>query len=238
MLKKRSDLVQSFVKPNLINSQENLLEEADEMIEQLDKQMTRLKELRQMKSEAPSSYFLEETIENNPALDNVDVSSEATTAVTQFTRYTQRASTFASSAMTGSSRKSGKSKRKQAMKEASGKKGTINEENYLLSSLTRLSERVNNSLIESSKLIPYLTIYHYDDAKHELINKLEVLEKNIKEAIEYSWNEDKNNDITSNMDESTKLLWDKFQQEQSRKESIPNKPVFGITEWKHCNMGN
>ncbi|TIC74349.1 IKI3-domain-containing protein [Wallemia mellicola] len=99
--KNRSDLVESFIKPSLVNTQETMMDEADEMEEQLAKQLARLDELRKAKLAAPEAFYLEESLENNPALDNVDVSSEATTAFTQFTRYTQRASTFASSAMTG-----------------------------------------------------------------------------------------------------------------------------------------
>lgn len=230
--KNRSDLIESFIKPSLVNTQETMMDEADEMEEQVAKQLARLDELRKAKLAAPEAFYLEESLENNPALDNVDVSSEATTAFTQFTRYTQRASTFASSAMTGASKKQSKrSKRKAAMKEASGKRGTVNEEVYILASIGRLAERVQNTLREASRLLSYLLIYSYEEEHRSLTEKLTNLERKIIESLEIGWKEDKF-ELPNDLSEEHKVVYERADGELRRKYQLPKKPEMAEINWK------
>lgn len=232
IFKSQPGLIDSFIKPSLLNTQETMMDEADEMNEQLTKQMERLAELRKAKTAQPEAYYMEESLENNPALDNVDVSSEATTAVTQFTRYTQRASTFASSAMTGASKKnSKKSRRKAAMKEASGKRGTVNEEVYILASLKRLVERVQGTLREAGRLLDYLLLYAYEEEHKSLSEKLSILEKRIEIAIEESWVEDKSN-LLDNIPDEEKGMWERVENELSKKYKLPTRPQNDKINWK------
>lgn len=100
--------------PGLEDAHEQLVDVYDEMEGQLDKEVSRVTELMKKMAEDPGkhcvvglniaelihlaleSFFM---IESEPAMENVDVMTEATTAVTGFTRYT-----VAQTAITGTSR--------------------------------------------------------------------------------------------------------------------------------------
>ena len=72
------------------------------------------------------------------ALHNVDVMTDAS-AFTAFTRYTAAPTASVASRTT---RRSSRSKRKMERKVGSGRKGTVDEEGYLLKSLTKLAGRL------------------------------------------------------------------------------------------------
>jgi elongator complex protein 1 len=69
---------------------------------------------------------------------NVDVMTDAS-AFTAFTRYTTAPTT---SAVSRTTKRSSRSKRKMERKVGSGRKGTVDEEEYLLKSLTKLAARL------------------------------------------------------------------------------------------------
>lgn len=81
--------------------------------------------------------------DDNPALDNVDVMTEASGA-TNFTRYTVGASS-ARSGHTMNSRQSRRSSRKSSRKSARGRRGTVEEEIHLLESFIRLTARIRQT---------------------------------------------------------------------------------------------
>jgi elongator complex protein 1 len=130
------------------------------MREQLQKQLARLRELRIKKAKEPGTretplsgfsqvadpctcviYFLWKLEEfygtEDLAVHNVDVMTDAS-AFTAFTRYTAAPSGVSR----GSTKRSSRSKRKQERKVGSGRKGTVDEEEYLLKSLTKLASRL------------------------------------------------------------------------------------------------
>ena len=72
------------------------------------------------------------------AVHNVDVMTDAS-AFTAFTRYTTAPTTSAASRTT---KRTSRSKRKMERKVSSGRKGTVDEEEYLLKSLTKLAGRL------------------------------------------------------------------------------------------------
>jgi elongator complex protein 1 len=72
------------------------------------------------------------------AMHNVDVMTDAS-AFTAFTRYTAAPTASAASRTT---KRSSRSKRKMERKVGSGRKGTVDEEEYLLKSLTKLASRL------------------------------------------------------------------------------------------------
>jgi elongator complex protein 1 len=71
------------------------------------------------------------------AVHNVDVMTDAS-AFTAFTRYTAAPSGISR----GSTKRTSRSKRKKERKVGSGRKGTVDEEEYLLKSLTKLASRL------------------------------------------------------------------------------------------------
>ncbi len=76
------------------------------------------------------------------AVHNVDVMTDAS-AFTAFTRYTVAPTTSAPSRAT--TKRSSRSKRKMERKVGSGRKGTVDEEEYLLKSLTKLAGKLSEA---------------------------------------------------------------------------------------------
>lgn len=93
-LHSRPNLIESHIHPGLDDAQETLSEIFDEMVGQLDKEINRLKELRRIRLEDPDTFYL---VDNEPDLEGVDVATNATTAVTNFTRYTVAPTVFSQS---------------------------------------------------------------------------------------------------------------------------------------------
>ena len=75
------------------------------------------------------------------AVHNVDVMTDAS-AFTAFTRYTVAPT---SSAPSRATKRTSRSKRKMERKVGSGRKGTVDEEEYLLKSLTKLAGKLSEA---------------------------------------------------------------------------------------------
>jgi elongator complex protein 1 len=80
--------------------------------------------------------------EDSAAIHNVDVMTDAS-AFTAFTRYT--AAPTPSAAASRTTKRTSRSKRKMERKIGSGRKGTVDEEEYLLKSLTKLADRLTTT---------------------------------------------------------------------------------------------
>jgi len=89
------------------------------------------------------------------AVYNVDVMTDAS-AFTAFTRYTVAPTSSAASRTT--TKRSSRSKRKMERKVASGRKGTVDEEEYLLKSLTKLAGKLSEAQGASS---PFTTTFFF-----------------------------------------------------------------------------
>ncbi len=100
-------------------------------------------------------------MEDNPALQNVDVMTDVSMAPTTFTRYTVAPTTASRMSRCDSlichssclilvfdiaDRRTSRSKRKMERKVGSGRKGTVDEEEYLLKSVNKLVDRFNITL--------------------------------------------------------------------------------------------
>ncbi|GAD95521.1 IKI3 family protein [Paecilomyces variotii No. 5] len=116
---------------------------------QLNAQVPRIRELRERRANDPLAFYGgDPTMEGAAAdiPDNVSLApTDASTAAgrTMFTRYTGG---------TVNSRKTSRTRRKEERKRASGKKGTVYEEEYLVNSVRRLIERVNSTIDEVQSL--------------------------------------------------------------------------------------
>ncbi|CAJ0840947.1 17712_t:CDS:2, partial [Entrophospora sp. SA101] len=137
----RIDLIETDIKPSVIEGFNNLLQDVNSMLDQLNHQTARLKEIRITKlNQSVDQFYGEEVLEVS---DNVDVLSDTSSMVSGFSRYTQSITQL--SVNTNKSGKSAKSRRRAERKRARGKKGSIYEEEYLIDSLKRLIERFNNT---------------------------------------------------------------------------------------------
>ncbi|KAG6856745.1 hypothetical protein H0H87_001089 [Tephrocybe sp. NHM501043] len=179
-LQSKLELTEDIVHPAALDSCAQIVEDTNECKEQLRKQLNRVRELRVRKVEQPDAFYGTEDV----ALHNIDVMTDVSMAPTTFTRYT-----VAPTAASRSSKMSSRSKRKQERKVGSGRKGTVDEEEYLLKSLTKLTARFATIQDEAKGLLPHLlqfTSEHREEgvAMQQLLNDFE---KELKHSLEEIW---------------------------------------------------
>lgn len=152
----RLDLVETHIKPGVLEGLSAQQDDLNEMIEQLSKQLVRVEELRDKKKQDPNAFYGAP----DDALDNVDVMTDTSTMQSMFTRYTSMHSQVSS--VSGKSGKmSHRSSRRQQRKKEKGKKGSIYEEEYLLNSIKRLIDRLNILNEDIRKVLEALLRYGY-----------------------------------------------------------------------------
>lgn len=145
----RSDLIDSLVDDGLGEGFGTIAELIADCSGQLKSQLNRLRELREKKAEDPYAFYGQ--VEDTNTADDVSIApSETSTKESFFTRYTGKTG---GTAKTGASRRTAKNKRREERKKARGKKGTIYEEEYLVRSVGRLVERLEQTKPEAIRLI-------------------------------------------------------------------------------------
>ena len=116
------------------------------MTSQLQAQVPRIMELRGRRATDPLAFYgghgrgdrdADDNIPDDVSLAASTVNSHLSTSASLFTRYTSSSAT--GSALTGKTTR--RSKRREDRKRAQGKRGTVYEEEYLLSSVCRLIKR-------------------------------------------------------------------------------------------------
>ncbi|KAK4575245.1 putative elongator complex protein 1 [Recurvomyces mirabilis] len=148
---RKQELLPSILDPGLIEASATMTEMLAEMKSQLRAQVPRLEELRQKKAEDPMAFLDGADGGDDDIPDNLSLApTNASTTGTFMTRYTnQSTGTLA----TNATRKTSKNRRREERKRARGKKGTVYEEEYLVNSITRLVERLNDTSADISQLI-------------------------------------------------------------------------------------
>lgn len=145
--------VQSIVDPQVNEGFGTIAELLADFKGQLNSQLNRLRELRAKKKEDPYAFYGIPN-EDLDAPDNVSIApSETSTAPSFFTRYTGKTS---GTAKTGASRRTSKNRKREERKRAKGRKGTIYEEEYLIKSVGRLIERMDQTQPDAIELIDCL----------------------------------------------------------------------------------
>ncbi|KAJ2467966.1 putative elongator complex protein 1, partial [Coemansia sp. RSA 2337] len=141
LLRQRADLVETTVRPGLLEAQAALLEDIREISSTFTAKLERLREVRATPLEVLAATG--QPGEADDSLDNIDVMSDTTSMASQFSTFSATI-TNASSRMTGSTarRLSKKNRRKEERRKVRGKKGSIYEEAYLVDSLAKLIDRV------------------------------------------------------------------------------------------------
>ncbi|KAF7186676.1 Elongator complex protein 1 [Pseudocercospora fuligena] len=149
--RRRPDLLKDVIDAGLVEASATITELLAEMRTQLQHQIPRLRELRLKKEEDPMA-FLDSGDVNADIPDDISLApTDATTSAGTFmTRYTNRSmGTLA----TNATRKTSKNKRREERKRARGKKGTVYEEEYLVNSISRLIERLNETGNDVTRLV-------------------------------------------------------------------------------------
>ncbi|EPQ55375.1 IkappaB kinase complex, IKAP component [Gloeophyllum trabeum ATCC 11539] len=186
-LHKTPDLLTEIVLPAILESRSQIGEDISEMREQLQKQLHRIRELRVKKIEEPDAFYgVEDT-----TLHNVDVMTDVSMAPTAFTRYT-----VAPSTASRTSKRSSRSKRKMERKIGSGRKGTVDEEEYLLNSVTKLVNTFTTSQAEAGALLPHLFQFTpaHKEAGSSLQDDILAFQAELTEAVEEIWRKPVEND--------------------------------------------
>lgn len=179
-LSSKAELLEDVIHPAAFESRAQLSEEVGEMQAQLRKQVDRLRELRIKKEEEPDVFYGTEDV----ALQNIDVMTDVSMPATAFTRYT-----VAPTATSRSSKRSSRSKRKAERKVGSGRKGTVDEEEYLLKSIAKLVERFTAAQGEARNLLPHLFQITPDHRREgqELQKEISDFEAEFRVAVEDIW---------------------------------------------------
>ncbi|KAJ2031248.1 putative elongator complex protein 1, partial [Coemansia sp. S610] len=140
LLRQRSDLVETTIRPGLLEAHGVMMEDVREIREAFTTKLERLREVRATPLEV---IAYSGAAEEEGALDNVDVMSDTTSMASRFSTFSATI-TNASSRMTGSTarRLSKKGRRKEERRKGRGKKGSVYEEAYLVDSLAKLVDRV------------------------------------------------------------------------------------------------
>lgn len=147
---KQQSLVQTIVDASIADAMSNMIELFADCTNQLNAQIPRIQELRDRRIADPLAFFGGDPtggtegadIPDNVSLAPTDASTMAGRSM--FTRYT---------GSTSASKRSSRNRRREERKRARGKKGTVYEEEYLVNSVKRLVEKVNNSIGEAETLI-------------------------------------------------------------------------------------
>ncbi|KAJ3499885.1 hypothetical protein NLJ89_g10033 [Agrocybe chaxingu] len=175
------ELLEEVIHPASLESRAQIAEDIGEMREQIRKQVSRIRELRVKKVEEPDAFY---GLEDNAALHNVDVMTDVSMPATAFTRYT-----VAPTTASRSSRRTSRSKRKMERKVGSGRKGTVDEEEYLLRSVSKLVDRFLTTQGEARNLLPHLFQFTEKHREEGLALQREVgeFEIELKAAVEEIW---------------------------------------------------
>lgn len=183
---KKPELVESIVDTQLNEGFGTIAELLADFKGQLNSQLRRLRELRDKKRQDPYGFYGMPN-EDADAPDNISIApSETSTAPSFFTRYTGKT---AGTAKTGASRRTSKNRKREERKKAKGRKGTIYEEEYLIKSVGRLVERMDQTQPDAIKLIESLI-------KRTMREKAYQIQKNWQELVTF---------LTENIEEIHKM---------------------------------
>ncbi|KZT27113.1 IkappaB kinase complex IKAP component [Neolentinus lepideus HHB14362 ss-1] len=226
-LRKVPDLLTELIHPAILESRNQISEDIGEMKEQLRKQLQRIRELRIRKVEEPDAFYgVEDT-----ALHNVDVMTDVSMAPTAFTRYTAAPSTASRT-----TKRSSRSKRKMERKVGSGRKGTVDEEEYLLNSVAKLVNRFMTTQVEAGKLLPHLFQFTSHHRKEGLSLQEEIIkfEEELKDAVEETWRKSfEVGEAGASLEDSWATRMDRLEKDRmvDPLDKVP-RPEIPLTDWR------
>ncbi|CAB4257267.1 similar to Saccharomyces cerevisiae YLR384C IKI3 Subunit of Elongator complex, which is required for modification of wobble nucleosides in tRNA [Maudiozyma barnettii] len=181
---KKTELIEKIIDPALGEGFGTVAELLADCKSQVNSQLRRLRELRTKKEEDPYAFYGQETEQS----DDVSIApSETSTKESFFTRYTGKTG---GTAKTGASRRTAKNKRREERKRARGKKGTIYEEEYLVQSIGRLIERLEQTKPDATKLVDGLCRRNKREQAYQIqktfTEVMDLLRDNVKEIYNIS----------------------------------------------------
>ena len=207
---------------------------------QLEAQTSRIVELRKKKEEDPLAFFGGDPahgsgadIPDNLSLAPTDASTTAGKSL--FTRY--GSSKGAGTVMTGGSRQTSKTRRREERKKARGKKGSVYEEGYLISSVARCIDRVNAVGGEVGRVVECCWRRMQSERARALEENMKEAIRRCRAAVEEVWGTSE--DATERLEKTEArpsgadgVLWDSEIEIKERKD----RPV--IQEWRGTGFGD
>ncbi|KAK7204599.1 RNA polymerase II Elongator subunit [Myxozyma melibiosi] len=157
LLQNEFKYLEDIIDPALVDGFNQISEFLSDCRSQIAAQLARLRELRAKKALDPLAYYDGIGDGDADVPDNVSIaatSQASTSGQSLFTRYTGKTG---GTAQTGASRRTAKNRRREERKRARGKKGSIYEEEYLVNSIRRMIERVNETRSDARNLIESLS---------------------------------------------------------------------------------
>ncbi|KAJ7133724.1 pol II transcription elongation factor [Mycena crocata] len=214
-----------IIYPGALESCAQISEDVGEMRDQLRKQLLRIRELRVKKIEAPDAFY---GTEEDANLHNVDVMTDMSMPATAFTRYT-----VAPTSMSKSSKRTSRSKRK--IERQAGRKGTVDEEEYLLKSVTKLVGRFNTTQADAQHLLPHLSQFtpEHEAEGSALQAELAEFELEFVDAVEEIWKKPPVEDENAVQDSWAQRMEDKAKQRLvDPVERVAKPDPKGSEEWR------
>ncbi|KAH0829046.1 IKI3 family-domain-containing protein [Lanmaoa asiatica] len=228
-----SELFEDVILPGALDARSQFADDLSEMRDQFTNRFLDCKSFvsRKQSNQVHAFYGTEDT-----NLHNVDVMTDVSMAPTAFTRYTA-----APSVTSKASKHSSKTKRKMERKVGSGRKGTVDEEEYLLKSISKLvarwtvtqGPRRRPHSGEVRKLLPHLLQFskaHRAEGE-ALQQEFSAFDTELRRVIEEIW---KKPGVER---EQFADSWATRMQEKERDRLIDpvervQKPEMGVVEWR------
>ncbi|KAK7057777.1 polymerase II transcription elongation factor [Favolaschia claudopus] len=218
-------LLEEVIHPGALESRTQISEDISEMKEQLRKQLLRIRELRVKKVEEPETFY---GLAEDTNLHNVDVMTDVSMPATAFTRYT-----VAPTSMSKSSKRSSRSKRK--IERNAGRKGTVDEEEYLLKSVTKLVGKFQTTQADARQLLPHLSQFtpEHEAEGRSLQAELAEFEQEFVEAVDEIWTKTAADESAQLSSSWAQRMEDKAKERQIDPiERVVKPDVKGNEEWR------
>lgn len=180
-LRGRPDLLSSIIDPSLGDALASSTELIADCKAQLRAQVPRIRELREKAASDPLAFYEGDRAGGGADGDlpddvSIAASSRLSTNNSLFTRYTNKGGSVGTVG-TGVSRATSKNRRREERKRARGKKGSVYEEEYLVTSVGRLIERVERTREDIEKLVAALL-------RRRMLERARAIQSNLAEVVE------------------------------------------------------
>ncbi|QSL64880.1 hypothetical protein MERGE_002184 [Pneumocystis wakefieldiae] len=193
-----NELIQEVIVPGLIDGFSELNELFSELSCRLKSQVERLRILKKKREQDPYTYF---GTNNDDIPDNMSVADTNTSTTasifTRYTSYTTNTNSF--------NKKNGKNSRKEERRKVRKHKGSIWEEEYLLNSIIRLIDRLEDARNDSEETIKGLLLERMNEKANTLQKQMIYLIEDVQECIKEMFTQ-KTEDLTENTQNNFKTI--------------------------------
>ncbi|KTW29713.1 hypothetical protein T552_00920 [Pneumocystis carinii B80] len=193
-----NELIQEVIVPSLMDGFSELNELFSELSCQLKTQVERIRILKKKREQDPYAYF-EANINDIPDdISLADTNTSVTASIfTRYTSYTTNTNSFY--------KKNQKNSRKEERRKVRKHKGSIWEEEYLLNSIIRLVDRLEDARNDSEKIIKGLLLERMNEKANILQKQMICLIEDVQESIKEIFAQN-SEDLTENIQNNFKTI--------------------------------